>query len=95
MPKKLSTKQQLQNHIAKRIGSINNSNTAQLRKINKLKNVKPRPQVPLSDFYMLVAGVWKHKGQGCRLCGSILSDPVVLDKHRYICKVLNKKEEDE
>jgi len=86
----------LQKHISTRRVAINNSNKSQLKKISKLKkNITPKPQVPLSDFYMLVEGVWKHKGQGCRLCGSILADPVVLDKHRYICKVLNKKEEDE
>ncbi len=78
-----------------KLGGINASNKAQLRRINQLKKLDNRPQVPLSDFYMLVNGEWTHKGRACRLCGSILNDPIVLDKHRYICKVLNKVEEDE
>jgi hypothetical protein len=84
----------IERHLGTRRAAINNSNKSQLKKISKLKKLPPKPQVPLSDFYMLVNGKWVHKGCGCRLCGSILADPVVLDKHRYICKVLNKKEED-
>jgi len=74
---------------------VNASNANQLKKISKLKIKKEIPKVPLSDLYMHVKGQWIHKGKSCRLCGLLLSDTRVIDKHQYICKVLNKKETEE
>lgn len=74
---------------------INASNLSQLKKIEKVKITKELPQVPLCDLYMRVDKSWVHKGKSCRLCGLLINNPIVIDKHRYICKVLNKKEEED
>jgi formamidopyrimidine-DNA glycosylase len=74
---------------------INASNKAQLKKISKIKHNHNIPQVPLSDLYMRVDKIWHHKGKSCRLCGVLINDPIVIDKHRYICEVLNKSIEDD
>lgn len=74
---------------------VNNTNKAQLNKIKKIKIKKELPQVPLTDLYMRVDKSWQYKGKSCRLCGVLVNDPVVIDKHRYVCKVLNKKETEE
>ena len=74
---------------------INTSNKTQLRKIEKVDTSRKLEQVPLSNLYMRLDGVWIHKGLTCRLCGRVMSHPTVIDKHRYICEVLNKEIEDE
>lgn len=74
---------------------INASNKSQLKKISKTKIKKELPQVPLCDLYMRVDKQWVHKGQSCRLCGKLMNHETVIDKHRYICEVLNKKNEDD
>jgi len=70
--------------------SVNQSNVNQLKKIAKVKITEELPQVPLIDLYMHVKGVWQHKGKTCGNCGLLINDPVVIDKHRYICKAINK-----
>ena len=70
--------------------SVNQSNVTQLKKINKVKIDKELPQVPLVDLYMRVKGVWQHKGKTCGYCNLLINDPVVIDKHRYVCKSINK-----
>jgi hypothetical protein len=90
-----STKRKANYMIKGKISGINQSNTAQMRKIEKLEITKEKPKVPTSDFYMYVDSKWVHKGLACRLCGLILGNQTVQDKHQYICKVLNKKTEDE
>jgi len=76
------------------LGGINNSNKNQLKKISKLEITEEKPQVPLSKFYMRMHGKWHYKGMACRLCEMLLTSEVVIDKHRYICKAINKKQED-
>lgn len=75
-------------------GSINTADKAQLKKIQKLKIKKELEQVPLSDLYVRKDGAWHYKGVSCRLCGGLMADKRVIDKHRYICEVLNKKKEE-
>lgn len=70
---------------------VHTSNLSQLKKIAKVDTNKNLPQVPLVDLYMRVNKKWNFKGKSCSLCGSMMTDPVVIDKHRYICKVLNSK----
>lgn len=70
---------------------VNQSNVAQLKKISQVKITKELPQVPLVDLYMRVKGKWQHKGKTCGDCGVLINDPVVIDKHRYVCKAINKK----
>lgn len=71
--------------------SVNQSNVTQLKKISKVKITKEIPQVPLIDLYMRVKGVWQHKGKTCGHCGLLINNPEVIDKHRYVCKEINKK----
>lgn len=73
--------------------SVNQSNVNQLKKISKVTITKELPQVPLIDLYMRVKGVWHHKGKTCGNCGLLINNPIVIDKHRYVCKNINKKEE--
>lgn len=73
---------------------INNSTKNQLKKIKNVKIKKEMDQVPLSNFYMRVNGKWIHKGLSCRLCNILMNNPTVIEKHRYVCEVLNKKSED-
>lgn len=73
---------------------VNASNRAQLKKIKKVDTNKNLPQVPISDLYMRVDNVWKYKGKTCRLCNLMMTDQTVIDKHRYICEVLNKEVEE-
>jgi hypothetical protein len=81
--------------IKHKLGGVNTSNKAQLRKIQKLTITKEIPQVPLAKFYVRMGGKWHYKGVACRLCELLLNDPVVIDKHRYICNALNKKDEED
>lgn len=74
---------------------VHQSNVSQLKKISKVKITVELPQVPLIDLYMRVKGVWQHKGKSCGHCGVLINDPVVIDKHRYICKEINKKKNEE
>lgn len=93
--KKGHKKTQLQLKSAAMSAGVNSSNRAQLRKINKIKKLDDRPQVPTSDLYMYVNKSWVHKGTSCRLCGALMSDNEVILKHRYICKVLNRNNGDD
>lgn len=75
---------------------INHSTKSQLKKISQAetqikKNKVKREQVPLVDLYMRVDGEWVHKGKSCGYCQILMNDKVVIDKHRYVCKVLNRK----
>jgi hypothetical protein len=72
---------------------VNSSNISQLKRIAKADTTKEIPQVPFVDLYMRVKGVWQHKGKSCRLCGSMMTHPEVIDKHRYICKSINTRKE--
>lgn len=69
---------------------INTSNASQLKRIAKADTTKEIPQVPFVDLYMRVKGTWQHKGKSCSLCNSMMTHPTVIDKHRYICKEINK-----
>ena len=81
--------------IIKTADKTNNSNKNQLKKISKLEITEERPQVPLSKFYMRMHGKWHYKGMACRLCEMLLTSDVVIDKHRYICKAINKKNDED
>lgn len=72
---------------------INSSNLSQLKRIAKADTTKEIPQVPFVDLYMRVKGTWQHKGKSCSLCGSMMTHPEVIDKHRYICKNINTRKE--
>lgn len=76
------------------IGGINSSNLAQHKKLKKVVIKEILPPVPTSDLYYRYKGVWQYKGKICRLCGVVLADAVLQDKHQYICKQINKKSED-
>jgi formamidopyrimidine-DNA glycosylase len=82
-------------NIATTNSGFHTQNRHQLRILEKIKITKEIPQVPLSDLYMYAKQVWVYKGKTCRLCGIIMDHPTVIDKHRYICKVLNKKKGDD
>lgn len=88
------TKRRIQQKLKSKLGGLNSSNMAQLRKIEKLEITEEKPQVPLSKFYMYINGKWQYKGVACRLCELLLTNDIVIDKHRYICKAINKREED-
>ncbi len=94
MPISKNTKKQYQQRLKAKLGGLNSSNMSQLRKIEKLKITEEIPQVPLSKFYMYINGKWQYKGVACRLCELLLTNETVIDKHRYICKAINKKSED-
>jgi len=81
-------------HLANKMKGINTSNKAQLKKIQQLKITEEKPKVPTSKFYMRINNAWVYKGLACRYCETMMTDQTVIDKHQYICKVLNKKEED-
>lgn len=72
---------------------INTSNASQLKRIAKADTSVEIPQVPFVDLYMRVKGTWQHKGKSCSLCGSMMTHPEVIDKHRYICKNINTRKE--
>ena len=92
--KKPESEKHLQRHITSKLGGINSSNKAQLRKIEKLEITKEKPKVPTSKFYMRIDKKWVYKGLACRYCNTMMNNETVIDKHQYICAVLNKKEED-
>ena len=79
-------------HLANKLKGVNSSNKAQLKRIEKLKNVEPKPPVPTSKFYMYINKEWVYKGLSCRYCNTMMTDPIVIDNHQYICKVLNTKD---
>ena len=70
-----------------KLGAVNSSNKAQLKKIEKLVITQEIEQVPLSKFYVYMNKSWHYKGMSCGLCNLLLTDPTVIDKHRYICNV--------
>ena len=73
---------------------INASNASQLKKIEKIKIKNTLPQVPLVDLYMRVDGKWLHKGKSCGICNILINHPIVVEKHRYICKGRKFDDED-
>jgi len=73
------------------MGGINASNKAQLKKIENLVITEELDQVPLSEFYVYMDKKWHFKGMSCRLCELLLTDPTVIEKHRYICSVNKQK----
>ena len=75
--------------------AINRSNKAQLKQIQLIEIKKEKPKVPTVDLYIRYQGKWIFKGKTCRYCGLILEDPTVIDKHQYVCRVLNSKRDDE
>lgn len=81
--------------LSSTLSAFHAQNKHQLREISKAKIKVELPQVPVSNLYMYTKKTWVHKGQTCRLCGVIMDHPTVIDKHRYICKVLNKKKGDD
>lgn len=86
MPKKYKISPEKRKSLGITSG-INASTASQLKKINKIKKPKIElPQVPLCDLYMRVDGIWVHKGKTCGLCGLLINNPIVIDKHRYVCK---------
>ena len=74
---------------------INASNASQLKKIEKIKIKNTLPQVPLVELYMRVDGVWIHKGKSCGICHILMNNPIVIEKHRYICKGKLKTTDDD
>lgn len=73
---------------------INTADKNQLKRIEQLKITKELEQVPLNDLYMRVNNKWLHKGKTCAFCGTNMNLPKVIEHHRYVCKVLNKKDEE-
>lgn len=95
MPKKYKISPEKRKSLGITSG-INASTVSQLKKISKIKKPKVElPQVPLCDLYMRVDGAWVHKGKSCQLCKLLINNPIVIDKHRYVCKVLNNKDSEE
>jgi hypothetical protein len=84
----------IEKYIGAKLGGLNQSTKAQLKKIENITVNTEIPQVPLCNFYVRSKNIWQHKGISCRLCGVLLSDQKILDKHRYICKVLKDKQKD-
>ena len=78
------------------LSGANTSKASQLKKIQKLdlNNLPYREQVPISDLYLRWYGKWVHKGKSCMLCQTMLLTDDIVDKHRYVCSVLNTKEEE-
>jgi len=76
-------------------GSVNNVNKSQLRKIKKAKNNNNIDKAIFHKLYMRVDTVWQYKGQSCRYCNTVVSDPVVIDKHHLVCTVINKKDRED
>jgi len=93
MPRK-KRKSSLERKITSTLGGMNCTKVAQLKKLEKLQNKKKLPQVPLCNFYARTKGVWVDKGLSCRLCGVLLSNVEIIEKHRYICKILKDKDND-
>lgn len=87
-------KSPIERKIISSLGGINNSTKAQLKKISKIKIDNVKPKVPTTTLYIYINGKWVCKGLCCRYCNSILNNDELIDKHQYICKVLNKKTED-
>ena len=48
-------------------------------------------QVPMGDLYLRWKGKWIHKAKICRLCEMLLATDDIIDKHRYVCTVLNSR----
>jgi len=74
---------------------VNSSNLSQLKKISQVDTSVDIPQVPMVDLYMRIKGTWQHKGKSCSKCGKMMTHPTVIDKHRYICKPINKTRGDD
>ena len=94
-PKKLDS---IDKKAISTMNGVNTSTKNQLTKIRKLRikdDQGNRPQVPLVRLYARYKGQWIDKGDTCGLCGILLSHPEVLDKHRYVCKSLDKKGDDD
>lgn len=91
---KRKRKSSLERKITSTLVGMKCSTTAQLKKLEKVKIKKKLPQVPVSNFYARTKGVWVDKGLSCRLCGVLLSNNQIIEKHRYICKVLKDKDVD-
>ena len=77
--------------IASQLNGVNSSTKAQLKRIEKLVITEELEQVPLSKFYVYLKKQWHYKGMSCRLCELLLTDPIVIEKHRYICTVNKQK----
>lgn len=92
--KKKSSRSSIERKSTSISAGINFSTKNQLKKIENTKIKKELDQVPLSNFYMRVNGKWIHKGICCRLCNILMNNTTVIEKHRYVCEVLNKKSED-
>jgi len=98
MPIKKKRKFKISNLERKSIGmtsGINASNATQLKQISQIDTSIDIPQVPMVDLYMRMKGVWHHKGKSCSKCGKMMTHPTVIDKHRYICKPINKTRGDD
>lgn len=74
---------------------VNITNRNQLKKLEKIKIDNEIEQVPLHEVYMRFRGQWHFKGFSCRYCDSLMTDQRVIDKHRYICASINKKNGDD
>ena len=84
----------LEKKIIRSLNGINANTKSQLKKIQKVKPIKLLPQVPTSKLYIYMNGRWELKGTACRLCDNLINTEQLLEKHRYICKVLNRKEKE-
>lgn len=71
---------------------INSTTKAQLKKIQSGDLDTSLPTVNYSDLYMFVKNQWVHKGKSCMLCDKVMNDPLVLEKHHYICEVNKQKQ---
>lgn len=77
----------LEQKLKSQIAGANSTNKAQLKKIENLVITTELEQVPLSEVYVYLNKKWQYKGMSCRLCDTILTNPTVIEKHRYICTV--------
>lgn len=81
----------LEQKLKSQIAGANSTNKAQLKRIEKLEITEEIDQVPLSEVYVYLNKKWQYKGMSCRLCDTILTNPTVIEKHRYICEVNKQK----
>lgn len=77
------------------ISGLNSHKKAHARKIQQTDTSYELMQVPLGTFFVRLHGKWHDKGTFCRFCNMPLDgDPILLDKHRYVCSLINTNHSD-
>lgn len=75
-------------------------NTKQHAELRNMETPTPAeiPEPKLLKIYAKKNGKWEHMGYKCVECGKPMSDPIILKKHKLLCKVegkINKKDLEE